>query len=311
MRSASENSSRGARRLSGSPSMDYLPVFLRVSGQAALVVGGGQVALRKVEWLLKAGAHVTVVAPQRCAELRARAAAGEFLCLPGVFEPAQLAAVALAIAATGDTEVNAAVARAAGERRIPVNVVDQPDLSSFIFPAIIDRSPIVIAVSSAGHAPVLARRLREQIEALLPARLGALARFMGTRRPAVHRALGRLARRPFWERIVSGRTATRLLAGDEAAAERAFRGELRTSQRSSCASGGGTPGGGVSDRRGSRRSGPADAARPATAAAGGCDPLRPAGTDAVILERARRDAERIFVGKEPGRPSARRSASTS
>src|SRR2546430_13340803 len=87
------------------------------------------------------------------------------------------------------------------------------DLSTFIFPAIVDRSPIVVAVGSAGHAPVLARRVREQIEALLPERLGALARFMGARRKAVRRALGAFARRGFWERIAAGPVPTLLLPG--------------------------------------------------------------------------------------------------
>jgi uroporphyrin-III C-methyltransferase/precorrin-2 dehydrogenase/sirohydrochlorin ferrochelatase len=164
--------------------MDYLPVFLRLHAQPVVVVGGGQVALRKALWLRRAGALVTVVAPHLHPELGQRVARGELTHIAAGFCSAQLAHAVAVVAATDDRMVNAAVAAAARERRVPVNVVDDAELSSFIFPAIIDRSPIVVAVSSAGHSPVLARRVREQIEALLPERLGALARFMGARRSA-------------------------------------------------------------------------------------------------------------------------------
>src|ERR1700693_4979198 len=226
MRPAPESSSGGVAGLTGAPRrMDYLPVFLRLDAQPALIVGGGRVAARKVEWLVRSGARVTVVAPQLHPELRACIGRGECVYRPGVFVPEQLEDVAVVVAATNDQAVNALVSQAARKRNIPVNVVDAPDLSTFIFPAIIDRSPILVAVSSAGTAPVLARRVREQIEALLPARLGRLAHFMGERRREVQKALGFLARRAFWERIVSGTTATRVLAGDEAGAHGAFRAE--------------------------------------------------------------------------------------
>jgi len=124
-----------------------------------------------------------------------------------------LADAVAVIAATGLTEVNAVVSATARQQRIPVNVVDDPQASTFIFPAIVDRSPLVIAISSGGKAPVLARRIREQLEALLPAKLGALARFMGERRKAVKRMLRAGARRPFWERIVGGRVGARVPRG--------------------------------------------------------------------------------------------------
>ena len=197
------------------------------------------------------------------------------------------------------TRVVSAAARA---RNIPVNVVDDADCSTFIFPAIIDRSPLLVAVSSAGHAPVLARRVREQIEALLPARLGDLARFMGAPRARVQRTLAPGARRAFWERIAGG-------AGRDAGARRGRGGgapQLRPGaahlaahrcprQRRWRAAGRGVP-----DRRRTRRSGPADAAGAAAAAAGRRHSLRPPGERSAVLERARRDAERIFVGKEAG-----------
>lgn len=299
MPAAPQNSLRGAERLSAAGNaMDYLPMFLRLRGQAALVVGGGAVALRKAEWLVKAGARVSVIAPGFCAELELRATSGALECRSAAFEPAQLAGMSLVIAATDDAAVNAAVARAADERRIPVNVVDRPELSSFIFPAIIDRAPLLVAVSSAGHAPVLARQVREQIEALLPARLGALARFMGERRAAVRRALTAVARRPFWERIAAGITASRLLAGDEAGAHEAFRRELLAARLTSPA-----PGGAHGEVY-LIGAGPGD---PDLLTLRGLQLLQRADVilydrliPPAILERARRDAQRIFVGKQPG-----------
>jgi uroporphyrin-III C-methyltransferase/precorrin-2 dehydrogenase/sirohydrochlorin ferrochelatase len=210
--------------------------------------------------------------------------------------------VSLVIAATDAREVNAAVSSAARARRVPVNVVDDPELSTFIFPAIIDRSPVVVAVGSSGQSPVLARRVRQQIETLLPARLGALARFVGDRRKDVQKALPPAQRRPFWERIIGGLVGSRVLAGDEQDARKAFDEELSASNRSPARS-------------------HADAETPIgevyLIGAGPGDPdlltlravqlLQQADvilydrliSDAV-LDRARRDAERIFVGKEPG-----------
>src|SRR2546429_2290538 len=222
MRSASEGASRGPARLSAAAAMDYLPVFLRLDGHPVVVVGGGTVALRKAAWLRRAGARVTVVAPGVHAELAQQAARGELRQIAEEFTPEHLAGAVAVVAATADRATNARVAASARERGVPVNVVDDAELSTFIFPAIVDRSPLVVAVSSAGHAPVLARRVREQIEALLPERLGALARFMGARRSSVQRALGAFARRGFWERVASGPVATQLLRGDAAQAERAL-----------------------------------------------------------------------------------------
>ena len=132
--------------------MEYLPIFLRLQARRAIVVGGGHVAARKVDALLRAGARVTVVAPQLLPHLVQRASAGDLEYLAAEFAPDQLEGAALVVAATDDARVNAAVSHAAQARQIPVNVVDHPALSSFIFPAIIDRSPLVVAVSSAGGA---------------------------------------------------------------------------------------------------------------------------------------------------------------
>ena len=276
--------------------MDYLPVFLRLQHQTAVVVGGGAVALRKVSALRKAGARVTVIAPALHPQLAAQVARGELRHIAAAFAAAHLGGAVAVIAATDDAAVNRAVSEAAQAHHIPVNVVDEPELSTFIFPAIIDRAPILVAVSSAGHAPVLARRVRAQIEALLPARLGALARFMGERRRAVQRTLGALARRRFWERIVSGPVASRVLAGDGPGAAHAYARELLTSQLSS---GGGGPG-----EVYLIGAGPGD---PDLLTLRALQLLQQADVilydrlvSQEILERARRDAERIFVGKSPG-----------
>jgi uroporphyrin-III C-methyltransferase/precorrin-2 dehydrogenase/sirohydrochlorin ferrochelatase len=293
---------RGAGLSRAATVMDYLPVFLRLKRQPVVVVGGGAVAARKVSALLKAGAQVTVIAPAVQPQLAARTTRGELRHIAATFGPGHLAGAVAVIAATDEAAVNAAVSHAAQERRIPVNVVDDASLSTFIFPAIIDRSPILVAVSSAGQAPVLARRIRAQIEALLPSRLGALARFMGERRRAVQRALGAIARRRFWERIVSGPVAQRVLVGDESAAADAFRRELLTSQVTAAPATGGSGLGEVY----LIGAGPGD---PDLLTLRALQLLQQADVilydrlvSPQVLERARRDAELIFVGKQHGEP---------
>ena len=284
--------------------MDHLPVFLQLRGRPALIVGGGHVAARKVELLLRSGACVSVVAPELFEELTERAQTGEIRHIAAPFDPCHLDCIELVVAATGDREINAAVSRAARQRRIPVNVVDDAELSTFIFPAIIDRSPIVVAVSSGGHAPVLARYLREQLEALLPARLGSLARFMGERREAVKNALRTVARRPFWERIVRGSVGSRVLAADETGAQSDFERELYAAQLTASA---GTGAGGLGEVY-LIGAGPGD---PDLLTLRALQLLQQADVvlydrlvpDAV-LERARRDAHRVFVGKEAGEAAA-------
>jgi len=280
--------------------MDYLPVFLRLEERHVVVVGGGEVALRKAQWLLKAGARVTVVAPQLHAALGQYALDAALTHRAGTFRADDLTGAAAVVAATGERAVNATVSAAAQARGIPVNVVDDAELSTFIFPAIIDRSPLIVAVSSAGHAPVLARRVREQIEALLPQRLGALARFMGRNRQRVQAALQAAGRRAFWERIVGGPVATQVLRGDEAAAREGLRRELRTSQLLTPAARAGAALGEVY----LIGAGPGD---PDLLTLRALQLLQQADVilydrlvSEAVLERARRDARRIFVGKESG-----------
>lgn len=200
--------------------MDYLPIFCRLDNKPVLLVGGGEVAERKARLLLDAGAHLTVVAPELDPELAELAANGSIEWLAGEFAPAQLAGKWLVVAATDQREVNALVYQSANQARIFANVVDDPKRSSFIMPSIIDRSPLMVAISSGGKAPVLARLLREKLEALLPQHLGAVATFAGSLRERVKARFASMGeRRRFWERLLGAdRLGQALARGDHASA---------------------------------------------------------------------------------------------
>ena len=274
--------------------MDYFPLFMRLENQPVLVVGAGEVAARKVDLLARCGAQVTVVAPVASQALRERLGAN-VRYVAAEFAPNHLDGVRLVVAATDRRSVNAWVARLADTRGIPVNVVDDAALSRFIVPSVVDRSPVVVAVSSGGAAPVLVRRLRERFEALLPQGLGRVARLAGALRGRVARRLRNgAARRRFWEtwfdrvlaREVDGRGDAELrldaehVLGQIAAAGR-LEGEVAL-----VGAGPGDPD--LLTLRALRRLQDADVIV--------YDRLVPA----EILERARRDAERIYVGKAAG-----------
>lgn len=200
--------------------MKFLPIFLNLAGKRCLVVGGGEVAARKVSTLLRAGGLVTVLSPELgpvLSDLLAEARIGH---LPKRFEAEDLADFHLVVSATGLREVNEAVAAAGESCGIPVNVVDCPELCSFIFPSIVDRSPVVVAVSTGGASPVLARLLRARLEMLIPAgygRLAELAELFRKRVKAVIRDANE--RRHFWEQALRGPVAELALAGRQAEAE--------------------------------------------------------------------------------------------
>ncbi|WP_461606630.1 siroheme synthase CysG [Aeromonas rivipollensis] len=200
--------------------MDYLPIFCRLDNKPVLLVGGGEVAARKARLLLDAGARLTLVSPALDPELATLAADGEIEWLAGEFEPAQLTGKWLVVAATDRREVNALVYQSANQAGIFANVVDDPKRSSFIMPSIIDRSPLMVAISSGGKAPVLARLLREKLEALLPQHLGAVATFAGGLRDRVKARFASMGeRRQFWERLLGAdRLGQALARGDKAAA---------------------------------------------------------------------------------------------
>jgi uroporphyrin-III C-methyltransferase/precorrin-2 dehydrogenase/sirohydrochlorin ferrochelatase len=195
--------------------MEYLPIFLDVRDRPCLVVGGGEVAARKVSLLARSKARITVVAPGLCAELDAEKAAGRIVHRAQEFSSADVEGFALAIAATDDEAVNEAVALACRERRIPVNVVDRPALCTFIFPSVIERAPLTIAVSSGGASPVLARLLRARLETLIPAGYGRLAGLAREFREAVKARFPFAERRRFWEHALQGPIAELALAGRE------------------------------------------------------------------------------------------------
>ncbi|HEX7034613.1 MAG TPA: siroheme synthase CysG [Pseudomonadales bacterium] len=210
--------------------MDHLPLFVDLRDRPCLLVGGGEVARRKLELLLRAGARVEIVAPALSEGTRALAEQHELSVHARPFRSDDVAGRWLVIAATNDRDVNAAVYRAAEARQVLVNSVDQPDASSAIFPAIVDREPVLVAVSTGGSSPTLARLVRRWIEARLPARLGTLARFIGERREAAKRALATLPERQrFWQRVIEGPVAEHVYRGDDAGAEAAFEAALTES----------------------------------------------------------------------------------
>lgn len=277
--------------------MDFLPVFLDVRGRPVVVIGGGAIAARKVELLLSAGARVRVVAPSLGPALQALLERGAIEHVAAKFESAQLAQAVVAIAATDRRSVNEAVSAAAVARGIPVNVVDDAALSSFIVPAIVERSPVVVAIGTSARSPVLARYVREKIEALLPPRLGRLAELAGRWRQRVRRAFARVDdRRRFWERVLDSRVATHALAGREDLADFELRRELKQARA------------GVRGTRGEVfliGAGPGDpdllTLRAARLLQQADVVLYDRLVSPEVLDRARRDAERIFVGKEAGR----------
>ena len=200
--------------------MEYLPIFLRLKQQRVLVVGGGQVALRKVQMLLRAQAQIRLVGPEIQPELQALLQDTIHQIELRDYTDADLDTIKLVVAATDNSAVNVAVWQAASARNIPVNVVDQPELCSFIFPSILDRSPVIVAVSSGGNAPVLARLLRARLETLIPSAYGALAILLGEYRYQVKQKLTSLTyRMRFWESIVNGPVAELMMSGQKAKAE--------------------------------------------------------------------------------------------
>ena len=273
--------------------MRHFPAFFDLNGRPVVVVGAGAVALRKIRLLLRAGARIAVVAPRANADVAVLAQAGALVWHARPFAAGDVAGAALAFGATDDAAVNRAVSEAAQAAGVPVAIVDSPKLSTFITPAIVDRDPITVAIASGGASPVLARRIRARIEALLPARLGALARFAESFRGSVAAMRPTFAaRRRWWEDFFEGPLATRVLAGDEQGVRRAFVATLN-------------------------RTPPRAEGRVALVGAGPGDPdlltlralQRLQDADAVVHDRlgteraldyARRDADFIPVGKAPG-----------
>lgn len=203
--------------------MDALPIFMKIKYRRCVVIGGGEVAARKVGMLLKAEAAVEVISPELYPELAELLEAGAISYLKATFRPEQLDGATLVIAATDEEAINIAVSLAAKQRNIPVNVVDSPDLCTFTMPSIVDRSPVVIAISSSGVAPVLARIIRSKIETMIPASYGRLAALAAEFRSLVkQRFTSMQERRIFWEEVFQGAIAESVFSGQEPAARNAL-----------------------------------------------------------------------------------------
>ena len=272
--------------------MRHLPAFLDIAGRTCLVVGGGEVAARKVALLERAGGRVRVISPELVPSLSRGVAAGRIQCVSDKFTADHMTDAAVVIAATGNRGINAQVSWEARRRNIPVNVVDEPALCTFQFPAIVDRDPVLIAISTGGTSPVLARWVRRRIEGMLPAALGRLARLADRWRPAARERLTSVeTRKRFWENVFDGPIAQLALDGRDDDADRALRHDLD-------------------------RTGPAPGAVYLVGAGPG-DPelltlrahrlLQYADTivydrlvSDAVLDLARRDAKMIYVGKAPG-----------
>ena len=272
--------------------MEYLPIFLAVRDQRCLVVGGGDVAARKTDMLRRAGARVTIVSPRLIETLTELHRRGEVEHIAAPFAPPQLEGMAVVIAATDDEDVNRQVATEARHRRIPVNVVDRPGLCSFVFPSVIDRSPIVVAISSAGASPVLARYLRAKLETIIPASYGKLAELARRFRDQVKTRFGTTDdRRRFWEKVLEGPIAELVYTGRERQAEAALQKVLDSES--------GEPGRGEVYLVGG---GPGDPDLLTFRALRLMQQADVVVYDRLVskevLELVRRDAERLYVGKE-------------
>ncbi len=278
--------------------MDYLPIFLNLKSEPCLIVGGGPVAARKAEALLQAGGLVSVLAPQLHDSMLKLRDSGHITLIDKAFHPRDVCRFKLVVAATDDTDLNARIAKAAKTHNIPVNVVDQPALCTFIFPAVIDRSPVIAAVSSGGAAPVLTRILRMRLESWIAPAYGRLAKLAADFRIRVKQAIDDpRVRRRFWENVLSGTIAELVFAGRDKEAtqrlEQALAAEI---------SGGRSMDGGIVYLVGA---GPGD---PDLLTIRALRLIQEA--DAVVYDRLvspeilkliRRDAEKIYAGKQRNR----------
>ncbi len=276
--------------------MRYFPVFADLADADVLVVGGGEQAAQKVRLLCRTEARVTVVAETATDELVGLGQQGAISLALRRFEARDAEGMRLVCAATGDRPLNARVARAARAEGVPVNVVDGPELSTFLMPAIVDRAPVTVAIGTEGAAPVLARAIRSRLDALLPANLGTLAsRAQGLRRLVAKAIPDARGRRRLWERLLQGPFRRAVLGGAEAEADRILEAELQ---------GAAAP---TTGRVSLIGCGPGD---PDLLTLKALQRLQEADVLVVdrlvnpqVLDYARRDAERILVGKTPGGPA--------
>jgi uroporphyrin-III C-methyltransferase/precorrin-2 dehydrogenase/sirohydrochlorin ferrochelatase len=271
--------------------MDYFPVFLDLKNRRCLLVGGGEVATRKGRMLAKAGALLRVVALEISEELRQLVVQCNGELHEREYQSTDLRDCVLAIAATDDESLNKTISEDAQALNLPVNVVDTPALCTYITPAIIDRSPLVIAVSTGGDAPVLARLVRAKLEALIPGSYGKLAQFASQWREKIKQRFSDSdSRRKFWEKILQGPAAELAMNGQENAANDLVAKELAADQSDLTQGEVYLVGGGPGDPelltvRALRLMQQADVV------------LYDRLVSDAVMELVRRDAERIYVGK--------------
>lgn len=273
--------------------MKYLPIFINIHNRNCLVVGGGKIATRKTALLLKAGANVTVMAPKLGNTLNSWLAAGKITRRDEAFDAnTDISNYRIVIAATDDTRINRAISNKAQNSSIPVNVVDHPDDGTFIIPSIVDREPVQIAISTGGASPVLARLLRGKLESTIPAAYGRLAALVEEfREKAKARFDNVTQRRKFWEAVFQGRISELLFAGKDRRARELLQEALDTGDNWSGQGEVYLVGAGPGDPdlltfRALRLMQQADVV------------LHDRLVSQPVLEMVRRDAERIYVGKE-------------
>ncbi|WP_375412748.1 siroheme synthase CysG [uncultured Bradyrhizobium sp.] len=282
--------------------MRFLPVFLDLQAGSILLVGGGELVRAKLRLLLSAGAHIRWHATDGRHDVTGLDAvdAARIERAEGDPRTADLSGV-IAILCAGAGDIGPAMSSRAKALGLPVNVMDDLQHSTFIFPAIVDRGDVVVAVGTGGASPVVARRVRERIEAVLPARIGDLASFIGRRRKAMHGRIPEFAlRRRFWERIVDGPIGALVLAGRGDEAEAALK---HIADPSAFA---GAPAGRAEGRVTLVGAGPGDPDLLTVKALRALQDADVIFYDELvapeILDRARRDAARVPVGRRVGKP---------
>jgi len=211
--------------------MKHFPVFLDLKNRHCLVIGGGSVATRKINNLLKADANVVVISPQISEELKQFGDDDKITLIEREFELSDIALAFLVVAATDDSEVNAQIAKQANNANTMVNVADNAKLCSFIFPSVLDRSPVTIAVSTGGASPVLARQLRMKLETMIPSACGRLAGITEEYREKVKQYFPKQEQRKhFWENALKGSFAELVYAGQDSAARKILDESLASGQ---------------------------------------------------------------------------------
>jgi uroporphyrin-III C-methyltransferase/precorrin-2 dehydrogenase/sirohydrochlorin ferrochelatase len=276
----------------------YFPVFLDLDQRSVVVTGGGEKAAQKLRLLTRTPGHVRVFAEHACAEIQALAAAGRVTISAAAPGAADLDRTAAVFVANDDPALARAIAETARAAGVPVNVVDEPTQSTFIVPAIVDRSPVTVAIGTEGTAPILARQIKAHLDQWLPANLGALATAAQALRARVKAEItSPEARRQLWDRLLGGAFRNRVLANDQAGAMLAADGEISAFRQ-------GIPAAGSVALIGC---GPGD---PELLTLKAHQRLQEADVlvidrlvDPAVLEYARRDARRIEVGKKAGGPS--------